>query len=419
MLRRGLALSLVALSACAASPSFEAPVVPQAARAPSPQAAPQPLPPAPPAPAAAQAPAPAAPPAEGSPAASPSADVGDEVALDDDLDDEDDIGSIAPPTAPTITYSEAELKHRFQDDRASLGSISVGRAHAGLLINGVQMPRSDRWVLLDPSRAYGTKETVEALAHCIDRVNEKLPGAPPVPIGHISAQGGGHLNPHLSHQSGRDVDIGYYFKAGPARQFIKASESNLDMARTWALVKAALKETTIEMILMDTSIQRPLAAWAAENGEDPAYVDSVFQSRGKNAAAPIRHVKGHVNHIHFRFHSPLAEELGRRVAAYVVIPKPVAVANRGAGDAAPVNYVLHKARNGDTLVNLAKHYGTTIEEIQKANSLKGIALKIGVTYKIPSKLAPKPAPASGKLASVGKKGGARPAGNRGSAAPAR
>jgi penicillin-insensitive murein endopeptidase len=417
MLRRGLALSLVALSACAASPALEAPAIPRA---------PAPVAPAP-APSLAASAAPALPasatadliqpPAADSPA--PAAD--DELALDEDLDDEDDGAAISAPAAPVITYGDDELKHRFHDDRPSLGSISVGRAHNGLLFNGVQMPRSEHWVLVDPARAYGTKETVDALSHIIDRVNEKLPGAPPLPIGHISAQNGGHLNPHLSHQSGRDVDIGYYFKAGAARQFIRATDANLDMARTWALVKGALKETTVEMILMDTSIQRPLAAWAASNGEDPSYVDEVFQSRGKNGAAPIRHVKGHVNHIHFRFHNPRAEELGRRVASYVVIPKPVAVARNGggAGDAAAANYVTHKARSGDTLVNLARHYGTTVEEIQRANSLKGIALKIGVTYRIPSKLAQKPAAAPARLAAMGKKGAARPSGARGSAAPAR
>ncbi len=417
MLRRGLALSLVALSACAASPALEAPAAPRVPASPFSPASPAPL----------QGARALPPPASSSDLIQPivapdaGAPADDEVSLDEDLDDEDEGIALTPPSAPVITYGEAELKHRFHDDRGSLGSISVGRAHAGLLFNGVQMPRGEHWVLLDPSRAYGTKETVDALSRCIERVNEKHPGAPPLPIGHISAQNGGHLSPHLSHQSGRDVDIGYYFKAGPARQFTRGSDANLDFARTWALVKAALKETSVEMIFIDTSIQRPLAAWAASNGEDPAYIDEVFQSRGKNGAAPIRHVKGHVNHIHFRFHNPRAEELGRRVASYVVIPKPVVVANRGAADPGATSYLMHKARSGDTLVNLARHYATTVEEIQKANSLKGIALKIGVTYRIPRKLAPKPAAPAGKVAAAGngKKGGARPSGSRGSAAPAR
>ena len=41
---------------------------------------------------------------------------------------------------------------------------------------------------------------------------------------------------------------------------------------------------------------------------------------------------------------------------------------------------------------LARHYGTTIEEIQRANGLKSIALRQGVVYRIPQKSAPKAGP---------------------------
>jgi LysM repeat protein len=54
---------------------------------------------------------------------------------------------------------------------------------------------------------------------------------------------------------------------------------------------------------------------------------------------------------------------------------------------------MHKARSGDVLVNLAKHYGTTPEAIVQANQLKGHALKIGHTYRIP---VPAKAPPAGK-----------------------
>ena len=80
----------------------------------------------------------------------------------------------------------------------------------------------------------------------------------PARLSHIGNQDGGYLRPHHSHQSGRDADVGYYYKGGP-RSFVRASEENLDLPRTWALVKAAIKETTVEMILIDRSVQRILA----------------------------------------------------------------------------------------------------------------------------------------------------------------
>ncbi len=38
---------------------------------------------------------------------------------------------------------------------------------------------------------------------------------------------------------------------------------------------------------------------------------------------------------------------------------------------------------------LARRYGTTVEEIQRANSLPGNAIRAGIVYRIPQKQAPK------------------------------
>jgi penicillin-insensitive murein endopeptidase len=231
---------------------------------------------------------------------------------------------------------------------------------------------------------------VDALARCFERVNQRFPGAPPVTVGHLSAKNGGHLWPHRSHQSGRDADVGYYYKAG-ARPFIHATADNLDLPRTWALVKAALRETTVEMILIDHTVQRALNDYAATNGEDPAFLDEVFQIRGKNPRAAIRHIKGHDNHIHFRFHNPVAETMGKRVARFVVIPHareaPPGV-HTPASAVEVATYAAIRARSGDTLVILARRYGTTVEEIQRANGLAGNAIRAGVVYKIPQRAAP-------------------------------
>ena len=313
----------------------------------------------------------------------------DEMAALEDDDDEQAPGA-HPPAAPppALALSDAEIDQRFHHDPASLGPASVGPASAGALVNGVQMPRGEHWQLLDPGRAWGTQETVDALVRCIDKVNERYPGAPPIAIGHLSAKNGGHLSPHKSHQSGRDADVGYYYKSGP-RLFVHATEENLDLPRTWALLKTALRETTIDMIFIDRSVQRALVDYAASSGEDAAFLDEVFQIRGKNARAPVRHIKGHDNHIHFRFHNPVAEEMGRRVARFVVIPRyqpPVRVA---ASQAETAGYVQIRAHSGDTLVILARRYGTTVEEIQRANQLAGNAIRAGIVYKIPQKVAPR------------------------------
>jgi murein endopeptidase len=397
MTRLGLPilLAITALTGCAAAPGRDAVQAPVAV---GPHPPPGPPPPPPPPPPAAAEPPPAGP----AVAAAPGVDAEVAALEDDDGDDQDDSAGPPPASSPLLALSDDEIEKRFKEDAPSLGSISVGRPSAGVLVNGVQMPESDRWVLLDPGRAWGTRETVDALARCIDRVNERFPGAPPLSIGHISAKNGGHLSPHVSHQAGRDADVGYYYRAGTAKPFVHATEQNLDLPRTWALVRAALKETHVDMIFMDASIQRLLAAYALVNGEDPAFVDASFQVRGKSARAPIRHIHGHDNHIHFRFHSPIAEELGRRVARLVPIPheKVRVAASSGAG-ATEMGFAQIRAKSGDTLVILAKRYGTSVEEIQRANGLKGNAIRAGVVYRIPQKVAVKPPPPARTHASRG------------------
>jgi penicillin-insensitive murein endopeptidase len=194
--------------------------------------------------------------------------------------------------------------------------MSVGTPNAGRLVHGVRMPEGEHWVVLDPAAAYGTEETVTYLLDAIGVVHEQLPGGHRLAIGHISSARGGPLEPHKSHQSGRDVDIGY-FHVGQVEEvegrWHVATAKNLDCPRTWALVRALLEETTVEYLFIDTAVQRLLEAHARAIAEDPEWLDTVFQLRREAGVIPvIVHEPGHDDHIHIRFHNPVAEELGRR-----------------------------------------------------------------------------------------------------------
>ena len=294
------------------------------------------------------------------------------------------------PNSPLLALTDDELRRRFTRDKTSVGSLSVGQPSLGLLINGVKMGESPAWFVLDPGGAFGTEETVASIARCIERVREKFPDAKPLPIGHISAQHGGHLSPHKSHQAGRDVDLGYYLTRDQ-KGLVTATKSNLDAAATWVMVKTAILETPVEMIFMDNSVQKLLADFALAHGESAAFIDEIFLVRGKNGAAPIRHLHGHQNHLHIRFHSPNAQALAKRLSRLLPTPKRAPLpppSAKGHGHAPPAgSYFELRARSGDTLVVWAKRFGVTVEEIQRANGLSGTALKIGNVYRIP-----KPAP---------------------------
>lgn len=320
-------------------------------------------------------------------------EIGDDEGEGDDVDSaHDEPATDAKRTrAPAIALTDEQIAEKAKQDPASLGTLSIGRPNAGMLINAMQMPKGPYWELLDPSHAWGTKETIDALSAAITRVNEQFSDTAPIHIGHISGRQGGWLSPHKSHQAGRDVDVGYYYKEHP-RWFVRATRENLDVARTWAFLKALITDADIDMIFMDTPIQKMVCDHAESVGEDPAFLDTVFQFRNKNVRPLVRWARGHDTHIHVRFFNPTAEELGRRAQRYLKLPAvsttaPASYIAAHGGDGAqpsgPMTFVSHKARSGDVLVNLAKLYGTTPEAIQQANGLRGNALKIGQVYKIP------------------------------------
>ena len=293
--------------------------------------------------------------------------------VDDGLELPEAAPDAAPGRSPLADLTDAQIERKLQQDPASLGSMSLGYASGGKLFNGVQMPEGERWSRVDAGHAWGTKETVESLIRCIDAVHAQFEATPKMHIGHISARGGGPLSPHVSHQAGRDVDISYFLLAQD-RWYQRANAKNLDAPRTWAFVKALLTESDVELILIDTSIQKLLKDHALAAGEDPAWLDDVFQVGSRSVRPIIRHAKGHATHLHIRFYNPVAQELGRRAYPLLVKTDKIKPAT---------HYVQHKARKGDTLGSLANRYGTTAKAIQAANGLRGTRITAKRTYRIP------------------------------------
>ncbi len=288
------------------------------------------------------------------------------------------------PRHPFDDLSDAELEKLVTGERRVLGSLSVGLPNNGRLLNGVQPKDGELFELVSPGLAYGTQETIEYLETAVRKVHARFPGTPPLHVGHVSARAGGYLSPHLSHQSGRDVDLGFYY-SGTRRWYARATTANFDVERNWALVRALITETDVEMILVDHSLQRLLKAHALDVGEDPEWVEGLFRTR-QGRPALIRHVKGHQTHFHVRFFNPLAQRGAQR--AYPLLVKH--------GLIPPVvSYVNHVAKKGDSLLKLARVYRTTVRAIQRANGLRSTVIIAKRTYKIPRTGGP--TPVTGKL----------------------
>ncbi|MGZ6125349.1 MAG: peptidoglycan-binding protein, partial [Myxococcales bacterium] len=180
------------------------------------------------------------------------------------------------PLGPALLYTreltDQDLARKFRDDPASLGSVSVGFADRGRLLNAVQMPRDPAWIVERPELSFATRETVDALALAFRAVRREFPGSAPGRLSHVAARDGGYLRPHRSHQNGRDADVGFYYRNDRIPPRGVSREKLMDPARNWALIHALVTETDVQMILVDRKIQAVLRKYALSIGEDARWL---------------------------------------------------------------------------------------------------------------------------------------------------
>ena len=190
---------------------------------------------------------------------------------------------------------------------------SIGAPWDGELRDATRLPDNDGIFIRRPQRAFGTRATVERVEEALDQWRERFPDAHVLAIGDISAQHGGAITEHHSHQSGRDIDVGLVYTTKPAaypHSFVVATEDNLDRAATFALISAfaatAREDGGVQVMFLDFEVQRLLYDWAIDHGVSRAHLAKLFQfPHGRGVAAGVvRHEPNHDNHVHVRFKCP-------------------------------------------------------------------------------------------------------------------
>ena len=244
----------------------------------------------------------------------------------------------------------------------------------GFLKNPIALPTTDRYLTRESknarlSRNWGVPEMIDAIIKAIDEVHDLYPNTKRLVIGDLSRKKGGHFPPHLSHQSGRDADIGYYIK-GPylPTSLVKVRPRQLDVERTWAFVHSFLKENKVQYIFMDYHLQRPLYKYAKKVIKlSPRLLNKYF-SFPRRKGGIIRHLKGHADHMHIRFYAPASLSAGeaylKKHGRKVLKPVPV----------------FYRIRRGDTLVKISRKFRIKWNKLMRWNRLsrrKARRLKVG------------------------------------------
>ena len=215
---------------------------------------------------------------------------------------------------PSCESARPRVALKADIERAPAGLQSVGRPQDGRLLNASVLPRNPAaWFIRRPERAYGTRATVLQIQRVIQRVRRQFPRVHALAIGDISARRGGRITQHGSHQSGRDVDIGFYFKTTPRHypaEFVVATTDSIDVAACFALLTAladtASRPGGVERMYISYDTQSMLYRLGQKRGISAATLDRLFQyPHGEDSQhGLIHHEPGHDDHVHVRFQCP-------------------------------------------------------------------------------------------------------------------
>ena len=190
---------------------------------------------------------------------------------------------------------------------------SVGYAHKGSLKNGVHLdPDGDGLgtgfaISRHRENIWGTPELVKLVKQCGRTYRSYFSRKyAPIPIGDLSSRSGGQLKSHKSHQSGRDVDVGYMRKKPRAKgYFIDTTPKQMNMYAQWVVLKCFLDDPLTQKIFIERSRVKALKR----------YIKRIYKKRKAKLKKYLGYFPGgkkraiypdsvHKSHMHVRIKCP-------------------------------------------------------------------------------------------------------------------
>ena len=225
----------------------------------------------------------------------------------------------------TGVVSGGALKHRPTARIASsLGPAalrfgrSVGSPTEGHLLGGTHLEPTTYLRVVPAYAGADVRWGLEPLVTMIDRaarqVRRQFPDAVTA-VGHLSREGGGEIDRHHSHESGRDADVAFFVRSATGRQlsperFIQFRGDGaalgwpgafFDDAKNWALVSAFVTdpEARVTHVFVAAPLRARLLAYAERIGA-PASV----RMRAAEVLQQPHGALPHDDHFHVRIGCP-------------------------------------------------------------------------------------------------------------------
>ena len=230
---------------------------------------------------------------------------------------------VASLTLATGAFPESAPKHATTA-RAALGPAairfgrSIGSPTEGHLLGGMHLDET-AYVRIVPADAAGdVRWGLEPLVAMVDRaaraVRRQFPDTI-TSVGHLSREGGGEVERHRSHESGRDADIGFYARSANGRQLFASHfvpfrangaaagwpGAYFDDAKNWALIAAMLNdsEARVTHVFVAAPLRARLLAYAERSG-----VPVPLRVRAAEVMQQPRGALPHDDHFHVRIACP-------------------------------------------------------------------------------------------------------------------
>ena len=195
---------------------------------------------------------------------------------------------------------------------------SVGSPTEGHLVGGSHLP-TEPYLRVVPAYAqdnvrYGLGALVGMIERAGRRLARQFPGAV-LSVGDLSRAGGGEIERHASHESGRDADIAFFVNDARGRQIFADHfvpfradgtaptwpGAHFDDARNWALVTSVLEDPVahVSHIFVSAPLRLRLLQYAARIGAPEALrTQAAFTMVQPHGSLP------HDDHFHVRIACP-------------------------------------------------------------------------------------------------------------------
>ncbi|MDF2692431.1 MAG: hypothetical protein K0S65_814, partial [Labilithrix sp.] len=225
-----------------------------------------------------------------------------------------------PPPKQPVHHGGRTAKLEPPARRAAPGR-SVGSPTEGHLLGGAHLDAGPHLRIVPVYAAGDARWGLEALVGMIDHaargIHKQYPDAV-LSVGHLSRQGGGEIDRHASHESGRDADIGFYVrnqqgKSIFADHFVAFKGdgtaptwpgAQFDDPKNWALVAAIAGDARarVSHIFVASPLRTRLLQYAEKIGAPPA-----LRSRAAELMAQPKGSLPHDDHFHVRIACPAGQ----------------------------------------------------------------------------------------------------------------